>query len=610
MKYYKIVIILIFCIMLYGCGETHDCNDHISDWIEIGNHECGISVVKYKKCLICEEKIVEETFIREHEYIETIVQEMTCKQDKIVRYDCKLCGESKTDIIPTTGHSYVEEVIQEQTCLENGIVMKYCTLCNATTTSTIPTPGHQYEQTILKEVTCTEDGIYQYTCINCEEVYNETKTKLGHDYKEPIKVKNPTCTEMGLWQYTCSRCEITIDELKIATGHKYSDAIVAKEASCTEEGLLKYICETCEHVREVTTSKTEHKLAEAVVIQEPTDKVVGKRTFSCSECSTVLKTQNFVNNGYFKHGKLSVVNRDLVNQYGEKVQLYGISTHGMQWFGRYANFDTIAAIQEAFGINIIRFAMYTAEGGYCEGNDIRKKQMLDDLFEGVDAATKLGLYVIIDWHMVGATNIADKNPLTYLKESKEFFNMVSEKYKDQDNILFEIMNEPNGSTTWTDCKKYAEEVIPEIRKNSDGIVLVGNPKWTADLRSVMKNPLLGQTNIMYTYHFYARDHSNTSQVVEAYDSGFPVFISEFGFMNSSGDGAISETNGNKWKAVLDARNISHVAWNISNSQGSASIFKYGSSDMTSVEDSNLKEWGIYLKKWYREKSGLDKLELQ
>ena len=233
--------------------------------------------------------------------------------------------------------------------------------------------------------------------------------------------------------------------------------------------------------------------------------------------------------------------------------------------------------------------------------------MLADLIEGVDAATKLGLYVIIDWHMVGAESVADKNPLTYLEESKEFFSYISNYYKDQDNILYEIMNEPNGSTTWADCKKYAEEVIPCIRANSDGIILVGNPRWTADLNSVMKNPLKGFTNIMYTYHFYAADHRSTTQVVNAYDSGFPVFISEFGFMDSSGDGAISETNGNRWKEVLDARNISYVAWNISNSKGSASIFKYGSSDMVSVEDSNLKEWGIYLKYWYREKSKIDEL---
>ena len=100
------------------------------------------------------------------------------------------------------------------------------------------------------------------------------------------------------------------------------------------------------------------------------------------------------------------------------------------------------------------------------------------------------------------------------------------------------------------------------------------------------------------------------EVEQAYKKGFPVFISEFGFMESSGDGDINESSGDNWRKVLDERNISYVAWNISNSKGSASIFKDGSSDMTDMSDDNLKTWGVYLKNWYRSKSGLDKLAIE
>ena len=339
-----------------------------------------------------------------------------------------------------------------------------------------------------------------------------------------------------------------------------------------------------------------------------TENTLGVKKIGCKWCSYTFKEFKYVDNAYHRNGKLSVNGRDLVNQYGEKYQLYGLSTHGLQWFSKVVNFDTICKIQENFGNNVIRFALYTDEDGYCSGSEAVRKQMLETIERGIQIATELGLYVIVDWHMVGAENVADKNPLTYLKEAKEFFSYISEKYKNQNNIIYEIMNEPNGSTTWADCKKYANEVIPCIRKNTDAIILVGNPKWTADLNSVMKDPLIGYSNIMYTYHFYAADHSSTTQVVNAYDKGFPVFISEFGFMDSSGDGAISTTNGDKWKKVLDDRNISYVAWNISNSKGSASIFKYGTSNLSDVSDSNLKEWGVYLKNWYRAKSLQQKTE--
>ncbi len=414
-----------------------------------------------------------------------------------------------------------------------------------------------------------------------------------------------SCGESGDQHKECTICNEWIETQRIRKYHDYVEEVV-KEATCTVNGETKRTCKNCDLEQVMTDYAKGHSVGKVVIVESPSFTAPGKREVRCQYCSEVLRTLDFVNNGYLFNGKLSVDGPDLINKSGAKVQLYGLSTHGLQWFGRYANFDTIASIQESFGINVIRFAFYTDENGYCDGGASKQQAMLDALYKGVEAATKLGLYVIIDWHMVGAENEADKNPLTYLEQSKEFFSMISEKYKRQNNILYEIMNEPNGTTTWADCKKYANEVIPCIRKNTNAVILVGNPKWTADLNSVMASPLEGYENIMYTYHFYAGDHKQTSQVQSAYDKGFPVFISEFGFMDSDGDGAIDTASGGNWMKVLDERNISYVAWNISNSKGSASIFKEGSNNMIDVSDSNLKEWGIYLKKLYRTKSGLEK----
>ena len=94
-------------------------------------------------------------------------------------------------------------------------------------------------------------------------------------------------------------------------------------------------------------------------------------------CDYVYKEFSYVNNGYHANGKLSVNGADLVNQFGEKYQLYGLSTHGIQWFSKVVNFDTICEIQENFGNNIIRFALYTDENGYCDGSEATKKMMLE-----------------------------------------------------------------------------------------------------------------------------------------------------------------------------------------------------------------------------------------
>jgi endoglucanase len=414
-------------------------------------------------------------------------------------------------------------------------------------------------------------------------------------------VQEKTCDKDGITKYTCKECKDSYEETAKATGHDYRSRVVS-EKTCTVDGEVKYTCRVCDHSYTEIDEASGHTKGNPTIVSEPSGSNPGIKRYNCTKCGALIKEEKYYNTPYQQNGKLSVNGRDLVNQNGEKFQLYGLSTHGLQWFSKVVNEGTLTAIRNNFGNNIFRFALYTDEDGYCDGSEAVKKRMLETLEKGIEIATDLGLYVIVDWHMVGAENVLDKNPLTYLEEAKEFFSYISNKYKDQDNILYEIMNEPNGSTTWADCKKYANEVIPCIRKNTDAIILVGNPKWTADLNSVMKDPLTGYKNIMYTYHFYAADHSNTSQVVKAYDSGFPVFISEFGFMESSGDGAISPTNGNKWKQVLDSRNISYVAWNISNSKGSASIFKYNTSNLSDVSDSNLKEWGVYLKNWYSSKS--------
>lgn len=58
--------------------------------------------------------------------------------------------------------------------------------------------------------------------------------------------------------------------------------------------------------------------------------------------------------------------------------------------------------------------MYTEEyGGYCNGGDKEAlKQLIDD---GVSYATELGMYVIIDWHI-----LSDGNPNLNKEEAKAF----------------------------------------------------------------------------------------------------------------------------------------------------------------------------------------------
>ncbi len=411
------------------------------------------------------------------------------------------------------------------------------------------------------------------------------------------------CLEEVYATKVCNECGKPMEMGPMKKQHNLQ--IEEKEEICNEDGYFKEYCTDCDYSYTIVYQKTDQHIMQYEILTNATDNRLGLKVPRCTQCGLEGDVVRYANNGYSDHGKLSVVGPDLVDEHGEKFQLIGISTHGIQWFSDYVNYATFDALHNEFGINVIRLALYTAEGGYCESDATKREFLYQKVVEGIKAATALDMYVIVDWHMVGADDVNDKNPMYYRNESMEFFGRITEEFKDYNNILYEIMNEPNGSTTWESCRNYANLVIPVIRKNTDAIVLVGNPHWTANLNAVMQKPLEGYTNIMYTYHFYAADHTNTSQVQTAYDRGFPVFISEHGGMESSGDGAISYTNIENWYRILDARNISYVAWNLSNSKGSASILKQETKSLTDFSDEALKEWGVWYKAWVRKKFGFD-----
>ena len=79
------------------------------------------------------------------------------------------------------------------------------------------------------------------------------------------------------------------------------------------------------------------------------------------------------NNLVSYNGKLKINGVDLVNQYNEKIQLRGISTHGIQWYSKFANEDVIKQLRDEWNANVIRIAMYTEENGYIYNKSLKNK---------------------------------------------------------------------------------------------------------------------------------------------------------------------------------------------------------------------------------------------
>ena len=288
---------------------------------------------------------------------------------------------------------------------------------------------------------------------------------------------------------------------------------------------------------------------------------------------------------------LSVSGARLTDQDGNPVQLRGISTHGLAWYPEYVNAECFRQLKEEWAANVVRLAMYTAEsGGYCTGGNQEDLKAL--VKEGVEYATDCGLYVIIDWHI-----LSDGNPNTYLDQAKEFFREMSGEYAEYENVLYEICNEPNGGVSWNDIKAYAEQVIPVIREqDADGVILVGTPNWSQYVDQAAADPITGYDNIMYTLHFYAATHTDSLRdtMVKAVEAGLPVFVSEYGICDASGNGAIDRTQADKWMEVMDEYGISYVAWNLSNKSETSAILKNSCGKTSGFNREDLSDSGAWL----------------
>ena len=286
-----------------------------------------------------------------------------------------------------------------------------------------------------------------------------------------------------------------------------------------------------------------------------------------------------------RHGKLSVQKVDgytapiMVDQNGVPTQLRGASTHGMHWFPQYVNQNAFQTLRDDWGINMVRLVCYPRDVGsvgYLTGGDSTKQQLDTLIQNGVDYATKLGMYALVDWH------VHAYNPNEYLKEAKIFFTKYATMYKDHDNVLYEICNEPTGTNWYSgngkDLYTYCSEVIETIRAiDPDAIIICGTNTWSQDVDQVAAKPMkdLGYKNIMYTFHFYSATHKENlmEKVRLATKDGTPIFVTEFGICSADGNGSYDAENADRWIALLDELNISFACWSYSNCNEKSAYFK-------------------------------------
>jgi endoglucanase len=237
-----------------------------------------------------------------------------------------------------------------------------------------------------------------------------------------------------------------------------------------------------------------------------------------------------------ENGQLSVSGLQLVNSCGRPVQLKGISSHGLQWFGLSGCSDVCCLsasaldyVANTIGADIFRIAMYVSEGGYLT-DPAKYTAQVNSL---VDMCVARGIYAIIDWHILGTTTNPVGNPNNNIAEARTFWETMATAHASKNNVIYEICNEPSPtSVTWAQISTYANDIIPRIRaRDPDAVIIVGTPSWSQLGAAVVAAPL-SYSNIMYTFHFYAATHATT--MLTNYVQQLPIFVTEWGTCSSSG----------------------------------------------------------------------------
>ncbi len=260
-------------------------------------------------------------------------------------------------------------------------------------------------------------------------------------------------------------------------------------------------------------------------------------------------------------GQLQVQGTQLCDQQGNPVVLRGVSLGWHNIWPRFYNKKVVRTLKNDWNATVVRAAMgvTTVEDNYLDNPSFA----LECVEKVVKAAIKEDIYVIIDWHAHEM----------HTKEAKAFFAQMAQKYGKYPHVIYELYNEP-VEDSWESLKQYASEIITEIRKyDPDNIILMGCPHWDQDVHVVAESPLRGFSNIMYTLHFYASTHKEylRDRMEDAVKRGIPIFVSESGVTEASGNGVIDPESQQLWLDRMEKLKISWLCWSLSDKDESCSM---------------------------------------
>jgi endoglucanase len=288
------------------------------------------------------------------------------------------------------------------------------------------------------------------------------------------------------------------------------------------------------------------------------------------------------------HGLLRAEGNRIVGAHGNPVAVAGVSHFWSQWDGApYYTRETVDWLVQDWNVTLARAALGIHHGPL--GYQQQPAQEMAKVIAVVDAAIANDIYVLIDWH--------DHHAEDHPEDAVAFFSRMAQRYGDQPHVIYEIYNEPLKVSWSNTIKPYAERVIAAIRQHDpDNLIIVGTPYWSQRVDEAAADPI-DDPNVAYTLHFYAGTHKAElrQRAQTALDDGIALMVTEWGSVNANGDGAIDHESVAEWMEFIQANELSHAAWSISNKAESSAILKPHVTKISGWTDADLTPNGRMLR---------------
>jgi len=279
---------------------------------------------------------------------------------------------------------------------------------------------------------------------------------------------------------------------------------------------------------------------------------------------------------YFFRGTPRKRGKRIVGDDGNPIEFRGIGTHAPL---QYTNLHTLEMMRSlrAYGVNLIRISVYLedytflhSDGQKAYGYLNKPDETKAEIERIVNYCGQLGMYVLLDWHIY-SWGAGYGTGIFHQTEAEEFFSYFCQLYQDCPYVMYEVANEPHHTTS-AETAPYVKDMYDLIRSYiPDAIVVTGTCKddvqtWYAALLDA------GADDIFISPHAYGYGIS-ASRYAAWWDAGIPLFNSEWGNSEGSGDGKREDAGATELMKYYHAEKIPQSVWKLTDQAMTTAVLK-------------------------------------